>query len=79
MKVTRLDLGKGKTERKTAGWTDKQIFNQKFETLEAQMDSSKKILETLRDNVRETEDRVRDFERIIRRKKELMEEGYQPT
>lgn len=76
--VTYLDLGEGQVERKTGGWSDKQIYGKTNKELDVQLASARKILGVLRDNVREQEDRIHDMERILRRKQELKEEGYRP-
>lgn len=76
--ITYIDMGKGKVPRKTAGWSDKQIHNKPFDELEAMLNSAKIVLDTLRSSVKDQENRIHDFERILRRKKELNEEGYRP-
>lgn len=78
MKITRLDLGEGKTERKTAGWTDKQIFGKSVEEIDRMIKGGEMVLDTLRQNVTEQEKRIHDLRRILRRKQELAEEGYRP-
>jgi hypothetical protein len=73
-----LDLGKGEVDRRTAGWTDKQIHNYDRGQLISQLESAQVVLDTLRENVRDQENRMRDLERILRRKQELVEENYKP-
>ena len=76
--VTYLELGEGVVERKTAGWTDKQIHNYERGQLIIQLESARTVLNKLKETVKEQEDRMHDLERILRRKQELTEEGYRP-
>jgi hypothetical protein len=70
-KLTVIDMGEGKVEPKTAGWTDEQILNKSVEDFDSQINSEELAVQKLRDIVAGQEDRLTDLRRIRARRKEL--------
>jgi hypothetical protein len=69
--VTYIDMGPGKVERKTAGFTDAQISEKTLAEIDAMIHSGQLAIDKLRETVRDQEDRVNGYRRIRERKVEL--------
>lgn len=69
--ITFMHLGEGVKEITTDGWTDTQIKNKTLAELDAMIQQHETVLETLEETLREQRNRIRQFERIRRRKEEI--------
>ena len=69
--LTVIDMGEGKVEPKTAGWTDTQIRNKTIAEFDLQINSEELAVEKLRQTVKTQESRISDLRRIRARRLEL--------
>lgn len=69
--LTVIDMGEGKVEPKTAGWTDTQIRNKTVADFDLQINSEELAVQKLRETVKAQEDRINDLRRIRARRMEL--------
>mgnify|MGYP001058433334 CR=1 FL=1 len=69
--VTFIDMGRGEAERKTAGWTDKQILSKSIAQLDQEITQNEKAAQGLRDALKGQEDRLAGLRMVRFRRSEL--------